>query len=129
MQSFAARTHQVRSSLLHGTNGQRRPASRPIGETVQRPYHPAAEFRPCVKLDHDRRSASYSKQLLGCGCGVSVASIMRPLLAPLQSSFGDRMRRATNYALALAAPVAAAKVQNSSIQAGRQSHWLPAVSN
>jgi len=71
-----------------------------------------------VKLDYDRRSVSYSKRRLGCGCGVSAASITRRSLAPWPSSGGDRTPPATNYALALAAPVAAAKVQRSSTQAG-----------
>jgi len=64
-------------------------------------------------------SASYSVRLLGCGCGASVASITRRSLAPWPSSGGDRTRPATNYAPVRVAPVAAAKVQHSSIQAGQ----------
>ena len=121
MQSFAARTHQVRPSLLHGINGQRRSASRPIGKTEQRPYRPAAEFRPCVKLDHDRRSASYSKRGLGCGCGASVASIMRRSLAPWPSSDGDRTRQTTDRRAL--SPLRQQRCDPPASRVARQSYW------
>ena len=65
-----------------------------------------------------RRSVSFSKRRLGCGCGASVASIIRRLPAPWLSSVGGRILRATNFGVPRAAPAAAAKVRPSSIQAG-----------
>jgi hypothetical protein len=69
-------------------------------------------------MDRGQPSVSYSEQRLGCGCGVSAASITRRLLARSPSSSGGRTLPAINYGLALAAPVAAAKERLSSIQAG-----------
>jgi hypothetical protein len=69
-------------------------------------------------LDHPPRSASCSEQRLGCGCGASGASITRRWLALSLSSGGGRTLPATNYGLVFAAPVAAAKEQPSSTQAG-----------
>jgi hypothetical protein len=69
-------------------------------------------------MDRGRLLASYSKPPLGCGFGVSAVSITCRLLALSLSSDGGRTLPATNYELAPAAPVAAAKVQHSSIQAG-----------
>src|SRR5262249_15080207 len=86
---------------------------------VDEPAHPAAEFWLCVNMNRDPQSASYSVRLLGCGCGASAVSITRRLFAPSQSSCGGRTPQATDYAPALAAPVAATKERSSSIQAGQ----------
>jgi hypothetical protein len=68
-------------------------------------------------MDRGRPSASYIEQLLGYGCGVSAVSITRRLLALWQSSCGNQTLQGTNYALARAAPVAAAKARRFSTQA------------
>jgi hypothetical protein len=69
-------------------------------------------------MDRGQHSVSYSEQRLGSGFGASAASITRRLLAPSPSSGGGRMSLVTNCGLPHAAPVAAAKVRPSSIQAG-----------
>ena len=46
-------------------------------------------------MDRGQHSANYIERLLGCGCGVSVASITRRLLARSLSSDGDQMLPAT----------------------------------
>ncbi|MFZ1150902.1 MAG: hypothetical protein WAR76_14380 [Xanthobacteraceae bacterium] len=71
-------------------------------------------LRPCANLDRGQRSASYSEQRLGHGYGVSGASITRRSLAPLPSSDGGQTPQATSYERPRAAPVAAAKVRQSS---------------
>jgi hypothetical protein len=70
-------------------------------------------------MDRGQLSVSYSEQRLKCGCGVSTVSITRRLLAPSPSFDGGRTLPAINYELALAAPVAVAKAQHSSTQAGQ----------
>ena len=75
-------------------------------------------YRRCAKLDHGRRWANYSGRRPGCGCGVSVASITRRLLARSLSSDGDQMLPATSCALAHAARVAVRKARPFSVQAG-----------
>ena len=80
--------------------------------------HPAPNPPTWANMDHGRRWASYSERCLGSGFGASAASITRHSLAPSPSSGGGRTLPATNYGLPHAAPVAAAKVRPSSIQAG-----------
>ena len=75
-------------------------------------------YRPCANLAHRLRSASYSERRLGCGCGVSAASITRRWRARSPSSCGGRMLQATNCVPAHAVPVAAVKARHSSVQAG-----------
>ena len=91
-------------------------------QTAHRGLQPNFRLRPnfrlCANSDHGQRSANCSEQRLGSGYGANAASITRRLLVPLPSSGGDRTRPVTNYELALAAPVAAVRVQPSSIQAG-----------
>ena len=70
-------------------------------------------------MDRGRPLESYSAPLLGSGCGASAVNITRRLLAPSPSFDGGRTLPAINYGSAPAAPVAAAKVQHSSAQAGQ----------
>jgi hypothetical protein len=53
-------------------------------------------FRPCANLDYGQRSANYSERRLGCGYGVSGASITRRWRARFPSSCGGRTLQATN---------------------------------
>jgi hypothetical protein len=74
--------------------------------------------RSCANLDRGPRSASYSEQRLGSGCGVSAASITRRSLARSLSFCGVRTLQATSCVPAHAALVAVEKVRPSSVQAG-----------
>ena len=80
---------------------------------------PRPNSATCVNLDRGQPLVNYSEQRLGSGCGASAVSITRRLLAPSPSFDGGRMLPVTNYGSALAAPVAEAKVQRSSTQAGQ----------
>jgi hypothetical protein len=75
-------------------------------------------YRSCANWDHGRRSRSYSEQRLGYGCGANAANITRRWPARSPSSYGGRMRRATDCVLAYAVPPAAGKARRCSGQAG-----------